>query len=135
MEFTQNPAPADIKYLTQGLADYADEMRQQKPQEDFAFFLRDEQDKIIAGCNGIIYYGCMYVDQLWVDAAHRGQNHGSKLLREAEDYAKRKGCFCVTLDTMDWEALGFYKKQGYDLEFERRDYVGGAMLFFLIRKL
>jgi hypothetical protein len=37
----------------------------------FAFFIRDEKGKIIAGCNGSVVYGAIYTDQLWVAPNHR----------------------------------------------------------------
>ena len=57
----------------------------------------------------------MYVDILWVQEDHRKKGIGSKLLQAAEEEARRRGCHHVHLDTMSWQAPGFYQKQGYSV--------------------
>ena len=120
-----------IKVLSRGLDHNAEQKRGHKPVEDFAFFIRDAASKIVGGCNGIMYYGCLYIDQLWVDPEYRQQDYGSELIRAAEDLAKSHGCLFSTLETMDWEALDFYKKLGYYLELERRGYFKDSIMYSL----
>ena len=55
----------------------------------------------------------MYVDILWVHENYRGNGIGTKLLNEAENEARKRGCHHVHLDTMSWQAPDFYKKHGY----------------------
>ena len=76
----------------------------------------------MGGCNGMIYYGCLYVDQLWVDESLRGQGYGTQLMQVAETLGKTRGCLFATVNTMDWEGLEFYKKLGYQIEFTRRGF-------------
>ena len=45
----------------------------------------------------------------------RGQGYGRKLLREAEQLAQSLGCKHAKLDIFDFEARGFYEKEGYRL--------------------
>ena len=45
----------------------------------------------------------------------RGLGYGSALLKEVERIAKEKGCNLVHLDTFDFQAKGFYIKQGYEI--------------------
>ncbi len=125
----------DIKILTDGLDANAKQKRQHAPMEEFAFFMRDENDKIVGGCNGWLYYGCMYLEQLWIDEMYRGQNFGTKLVQAAEDLAKSKGCSFFTMETMDWEALDFYKKLGYRVEGEVRGYDKGTIMYQLRKDL
>ena len=54
-----------------------------------------------------------YIDTLWVDGKYRGKGLGSKLLAEVERTAKEKGCYLIHLDTFDYQAKEFYKKQDY----------------------
>lgn len=125
------PISSDIKILSQGLDTNAKKERNHKPMEDFAFFIRDADDKIVGGCNGILYYGCLFIDQLWVSDAYRKQKYGTKLLQAAERLAKSKGCLFSTLETMDWEALEFYRKFGYYLELERSGYLNNSAMYCL----
>ena len=122
---------ADIKILTQGLDTSAQKERGMPPVELFAFFLRDEKQKIAGGCNGFMYYGCLYIDQIWIDEAYRGQDYGTKLIFAAEDLARSKGCLFSTIETMDWQALDFYKKLGYYLESQQGGYINNSVMYRL----
>jgi ribosomal protein S18 acetylase RimI-like enzyme len=125
----------DIRRLTKGLDDHARLKRGYQPVEDFAIFMRDDNNEIVGGCNGLMYYGCLFIDQLWVDEQYRNQQYGFKLLQYAEELGKKNDCAFATLETMDWEALDFYKKYGYELEFERSGYLGNTRMFLLRKEL
>ena len=49
----------------------------------------------------------------------RDKDYGTKLVRAAEQYGLEHECTFAAVNTMDWEALGFYKKLGFEIEFER----------------
>lgn len=126
-EFTD----ADIQVLSAGLDANAKQKRGHDPVEHFAFFMRDDTNKIVGGCNGILYYGCLYIDQLWIDEKYRGADYGTELVTAAEDMARAKGCLFSTMETMDWEALEFYKKLGYRVTAEQRGYVRDTVMYYL----
>lgn len=56
----------------------------------------------------------LYVDDLGVDSKYRNQGIGSALLKYAEDYAKKIGCYNLTLNVwnLNPEALKFYESKG-----------------------
>lgn len=116
--FETSPAPEDIAQLGKGLSEYA-KQHGHKAIESFGFFVRDKNSQVVAGCNGNIGYGWVYIDQLWVDESLRGQGYGTALMQAAEQLAKEKNCAAAAICTMDWEALDFYKKLGYQVEFAR----------------
>ena len=70
----------------------------------------------MGGINGITYYGCLYIDMLWVISNLRGTGLGTKLMQEAETLGKKEGCNFATVNTMDWEALHFYDKIDFMLQ-------------------
>ena len=117
--------------LGSGIRDYAFEKKGHKPIEAFAISIRNENDEIKGGCNGAVYYGCLYVDQLWIKKEFRHQGLGKQLMNAAEILGKGKGCLFSTVNTMDWEALDFYKKLGYFVEFERKGYHKNSVFYFL----
>lgn len=129
--YAENAESPDIQILTNGLDANAKLKRGYPPVESFAIFLKDENAKIVGGCNGLLYYGCLFIDQLWVDEAYRGQKYGTKLLDAAEKLGKDKGCLFSTLETMDWEALDFYKAHGYVVEMERHGYNDNVVMYLL----
>lgn len=121
----------DAKKIRQGLDKHAREECGFDEVEDFALFLHDLADEIVGGCYGIMYYGCLYIDHLWVDEKFRNQRLGTKLVQSAEDLAKQNGCLFSTIDTMDWQALDFYKKLGYEVELERHGYRDDTIMYSL----
>lgn len=122
-----------IELLTKGLDSNAAKKRGYNPVEEFGLFLWDDENQIVGGCNGLLYYGCIFIDQLWVDERFRGQGYGKKLIQAAEDLGKQKGCKFSTIETMDWEALDFYKKLGYYVELERGGYIDNVKMYCLRR--
>lgn len=132
--YESEPRQEDINFLSQGISEYAHLKKGQKPIESFAFFVRDVDGLIIGGCNGSMYYGCLYIDQLWVDERYRKNGIGKQLIEASERLGKQKNCHFSTINTMDWEALGFYQKLGYEVEFQRNGYEHNSTLYFLIKK-
>lgn len=133
--YEPEPAAEKIDILVQGLAQYAAEKKGMPPIERFGFFAVDKNKMVQAGCYGVIYYGCLYTDLLWVAPHLRGKGYGKRLLKAAEDLGKRKGCSMATINTMDWEALDLYKKLGYTLELTRLGYINDSTLYFLRKPL
>src|ERR671911_3203478 len=58
-----------------------------------AIFLKDERGAGLGGALGHVWGGWLDLDTLWVAEPFRGQGYGAKLLRAAEDEARRQGCF------------------------------------------
>jgi len=61
---------------------------------------------------------------LWVDQKYRGRGCATKLMIAAESEAGRRECEHVFLDTLSFQALGFYQKLGY-IEFGRLSGLSG----------
>ncbi len=130
-----NPQHDDVQKLGSGIMEYASQQRGHKPIEFFAVFVRDANNEIRGGCSFCNLYGCLYVDQLWLEESLRGKGYGTQLMQEAEKVGKEQGCTFATVNTMDWEALDFYKKLGYEVEFERRGFLKDSVFYFLRKEL
>lgn len=136
ISFESTPTQQDLQVLCEGISAHAKKMKKGlKPIDFFAFFIRDAQGQILGGCNGDNLYGCLYVGQLWVAESLRGQGYGTKLMHAAEQYAKEHGCTFMAVNTMDWEALGFYQKLGFEIEFERHGFAKNSIFYFLRKNL
>ncbi len=131
INFEAHPAHEDITILGDGISEYAKQQRNHPPIEPFAFFIRDDSNRVLGGCNGNIGYGWAYIDQLWVEESLRGKGYGTALMLAAENLAKQKNCVATAVNTMDWEALEFYKKLGYRVEFERHGLLKNSIYYFL----
>lgn len=131
--YESNPDRKDIDFLWREITEIAIKTQGHKQHESFAFFMRDEDKQIKAGCNGFIFYGCLYVDQLWVDDSLRKKGYGAQLMQLAENLAREMKCLFMAVNTMHWEALDFYKKLGFYVEFERHGFEKNS-IFYLLRK-
>lgn len=133
--YTSQPSSEEIQALYDGIASYAQSNKNQPPIETFGFFVYSDSKKVLAGCTGAILYGCLYIDSLWVGKAMRHQHLGTRLIASSECLGKEKGCLFATVNTMDWEALGFYQKLGFEIEFQRTGYLNESTMYFLKKSL
>ena len=92
----------------------------------------DEEGNTIAGCLAIMYcWNVATIDIIWVDEQYRGQGLGSILLGEVERDVMKKGCHLVHLDTFDFQAKGFYEKNGYSVFGTLEDCPKGHIRYYL----
>jgi GNAT superfamily N-acetyltransferase len=129
------PKPEQTQKLWEGISAHAAEVRGLHPGKPFAFFIKNSLNFIKGGCSGYIFYGSLYVDLLWVEPLLRGQDYGTQLMESAEILARENGCYFMTVNTMDFEALDFYKKLGFIVEFERSGYDNNSVFYFLRKDL
>lgn len=90
---------------------------------------------IVAGCNGVINYGALFLRQLWVDKELRMQRYGTKLVQAVEDLATKKNCSMLIIRTMSWQAVGFYIKLGYFVEFEQSGFKKNSTMYHLRKNI
>ncbi len=129
IERSINPSQKNIEYLTQKINEETADKGKAYP---FAFFIRDDKDMIIAGCNGSVIFGTIYTDQLWVHPLYRRQGLGQQLMEQVHAYGSEIGCHMATVATMDFQnARLFYEALGYQCDFERQGYVENATCLFL----
>jgi GNAT superfamily N-acetyltransferase len=73
---------------------------------------------------------------LVVDEADRNQGVGRELMHRAESEARERGCVHAYVDTMGWQAHGFYQKLGYRIAGGLPDWGShGHSKYFLIKSL
>ena len=89
----------------------------------FSLILRDKSDHVLGVLNAFTAFSEVYIDDMWVDSAHRGQGYGRKLLQELENHFEGKGFNNINLVTSAFNAPDFYKKCGFTVEFVRENKV------------
>ena len=99
--------------------------------EPYALRLRDDASgEVVGGLFGRKYYGWLFVELLFVPELGRRQGLGSRMLAEAEAFARSKGCIGVWLDTFSFQAPDFYPKHGYKRFGVIEDYPKGSTRVF-----
>jgi GNAT superfamily N-acetyltransferase len=74
---------------------------------------RSSKGRLLGGVIVESYWRETYVELLWVAEKSRHTGLGSRLLRKAEEIAKRRGSRLVHLNTFSFQAPRFYTAQGY----------------------
>jgi GNAT superfamily N-acetyltransferase len=96
----------------------------------------DGTGELAGGLVGHTWTTWLHVTYLWVDERHRGTGLGSQLLATAERLARdERGCGCARLETWDFQAPEFYKKQGYQVVCVIPDYPPGITEYTLTKQL
>ncbi|BDS07321.1 N-acetyltransferase [Oceaniferula spumae] len=85
-----------------------------KDVEPLCVFDRLANGEIVAGLIGKTYWNYLDIAFLWVADAYRNEGRATAIVKAAENEAIQRGCRQVLLDTYSFQALGFYKKLGYE---------------------
>ncbi|MGE7825929.1 GNAT family N-acetyltransferase [Paenibacillus sp. NPDC093718] len=109
---------ADINYVRNQMIKYnlkhfPDDLKGR--YQEVNVLLRNADGQILGGIVGEICWNWLEIHYLLVDEPFRQSGYGTKLLNEAEKIAIDKQCEFVKLDTLSFQALDFYIKQGYEV--------------------
>jgi GNAT superfamily N-acetyltransferase len=132
---TDAPAAGDFNTVEAGLIKFNERFAPPDAYRPLAVFVRSPSGRVVGGLLGNTYWNWLYVASLWLDDEVRGRRVGSEVLKLAETEAARRGCRHVHLDTMDFQALGFYQKLGYIMWGQLDDLPPGHTRFFLRKDL
>jgi GNAT superfamily N-acetyltransferase len=113
LSIEDNPTHEETSAVEAALHEYN---RRHVPGSDWkrlTVLLRAADGRVVGGLRGETYWGWLYVDTLAIRDEARNRGYGSQLLALAEQEALARGCHHAYLDTMSFQALPFYEKQGY----------------------
>ncbi|KVL86330.1 GNAT family N-acetyltransferase [Burkholderia stagnalis] len=91
--------------------------------------------EVLGGLVGRTSLGLFFVDLLYVPESLRKDGLGSRLLKDAEAEAKRRGCARAVLYTITFQAPAFYEKHGYRVFGEVPCEPAGAARVFMVKAL
>src|SRR5689334_9831501 len=83
-----------------------------RPHRDQQLVLQDSK-RVGGGLIATTRGKWLRISIMAVEESHRGRGLGAQLVRRAETAARRRGCVFSYVDTMSYQAPGFYRKQGY----------------------
>jgi GNAT superfamily N-acetyltransferase len=132
----EQPTDVDRKAILDTLMAYNEQAGGPSGFQPLAILINDPRTGArLGGLWGRISYDWLIVELFVVPEQFRGQNLGSRILTQAEDYARQRGCIGVWLDTYTFQAPDFYKKLGYEVFGTLEDHPRGLQRFFVKKHL
>jgi len=129
------PTAADRAAVLQALIAFNDRTAGPSGAQPLAVLIQDPAtSKTIGGLWGRTVYDWLFVELFVVPDRFRGHHLGSDVLTRAEDIARARGCIGVWLDTYEFQAPGFYAKQGYELFATIDDHPRGMRRYFFKKR-
>ncbi|HEY5259195.1 MAG TPA: GNAT family N-acetyltransferase [Rhabdochlamydiaceae bacterium] len=81
------------------------------------------------------FWGALHVKYVYVNDAYRNKALASSLMHHALGWGLENNCTFAFVETMSFQALEFYKKAGFQLEFTRTGYAHGTSFHYLRKDL
>jgi GNAT superfamily N-acetyltransferase len=135
LNISTEPTPEEVQYLEDRIYEFNSAATGVTDGKWLAIFVRDDDDRIVAGICGNTWGGCAEIRQLWVDEARRNQGLGSRLLEGAEQEARRRGCTQIILMTFSFQAPAFYARHGFEVVATVEDHPHGHRNLLLRKRL
>ena len=128
---TDDPAVAADAWLLQLLREKTNWT--ERKTEPFSFGICD-QNCWIAAASGTYLFETCYLDLIATDPGCRGKGLATALLRHLEQECLKRGVRRIFLSTQDFQAPGFYEKQGFECCGQMTDvpFAGTTRFFFMI---
>ena len=122
------------KAVLGGLGRYNDEKMGKQLYKRFAISLR-EGNEIVGGVVGELWTAVLFIQYFWMEQKFRGEGFGGKLIKAIEDEARRFGATRAYVDTMSFQAPGFYRANGYEEFGSIEGYPGGVTRHWFTKSL
>lgn len=129
------PTEDDLTALKNGLLSFNVQKANLKDDQEISSFIKDCEGVILGGVYGKLTAGWLYIDWLWVSDECRSAGYGTRLLQEMEQFATFYDIRFAHLETTSYQALDFYKKNGYTVFAELNDKPPGHVSYFLKKEL
>ena len=135
IEVVENPEQDLIEYLDKKIADFNWANWEVSERTPLAVQIKNAQGEVVAGAAGRTFGDWLLLNTLWVSDELRGQNIGSQILKEIEQAAKRRGCTQCLLDTLNFQAMPFYEKHGYQTQWVQQGYPKTGCKYYMLKAL
>ncbi|MCS3464832.1 MULTISPECIES: GNAT family N-acetyltransferase [Citrobacter] len=116
IQITDTVTEDDQNALLTGLRAYNFPFLKTSNFGDLAVYWRNEHNEIQGGLIGKIKGEWLCIEFLWMHESLRKGGYGTNLIQAAEKTARERGCLHALVDTLSFQALPFYQKNGYQLQ-------------------
>lgn len=114
LTLTDAPDAAALAVIDDGLRAFNREAAGYVDHRPLAVLLGDPATgAVIGGLSGRTSLGVLFIDLVYLPAALRGREIGTRMIELAEAEARRRGCRAGVLYTISFQAPGFYERLGW----------------------
>lgn len=114
----------ELARFEDGLEQVGNSVEQMQAEKDYfqAYVAEDSGEVVGMALYFFAYYTwvgkSLYLDDLYVKEAYRGQNIGSRLIDKLKETARVENCKRLRLQVLHWnaKAIGFYQKTGFYID-------------------
>jgi GNAT superfamily N-acetyltransferase len=129
------PSSEELRFLEDRIYEFNSAQTGIDDGQQFAFFVHNDQQEIVAGLSGWTWANSCEIQNLWVHPTWRGKGYGQKLLKSAESEAQEHGCKVILIISYNFQAPLFYQKCGYNVAWQLNDFPPGYQNYFLVKRL
>ena len=137
-EFTTklDPSEGEIEALRTPLMDHLKQIGRDIGYQPYSILLSPEPGgPVTGGLYGYVLFEWLFIQYVSVPEALRGKGVGTKLMAQAEAWARAEGLAGLWLDTFAFQARPFYEKLGFSVFGEITDHPRGSVRYFLKKQL
>eukprot|EP00743_Colponemidia_sp_Colp-15_P009752 GILK01010677.1.p1 GENE.GILK01010677.1~~GILK01010677.1.p1 ORF type:complete len:154 (-),score=27.86 GILK01010677.1:339-767(-) len=132
LRLVEGPLHADVQSLVKdGFAEHAISKIQSDGAIETAAFTAYYGQEFAGALECQIFFGALHIKKLFVVAAFRNRKLASKLMEQAFAFGSNRSCTFAFVETFDFQALEFYRRIGFAVEFSRSGYTHGAVFHYL----
>ncbi|MGL6213235.1 GNAT family N-acetyltransferase [Billgrantia desiderata] len=135
IEVLEEPSQELIDYLRKKISDFNWANWEVSERFPLAIQLKGESGDVVAGATARSFGDWLLLDTLWVSEDLRGLDVGSQILKEIEMAGKARGCRKCFLETLNFQAMPFYEKHGYKVQWVQEGYPRTGCQYFMVKQL
>lgn len=129
-----SPKAADVEFLDDQLEAFNAQATGRDDYRPLNLAVRHDDDSIVAGLKAVTGWDWLYIQVLWVHEDHRRSGLGRRLMKQAEEEARGRGCIGSCLSTFSFQAPQFYERCGYSFFGQIDDYPTGHKMLFMSKR-
>lgn len=136
IEIRHQPLTPDLKKLVDdGFSQHAIVMVGHDEKFEPVAFVAIDNHQLAGVVVGQLFWGALHVKSVFVTEFYRGKGLGTLLMNEAIAYGREHKCPFAFVETMSFQAIEFYQKIGFKLEFTRSGYKHKTAFHYLRKDL
>jgi GNAT superfamily N-acetyltransferase len=136
IDIRQQALSEDLKKkIDEGFSRHAIQMTGHDEKFDAVAFVAMEGEFFAGAMVGQRFWKALHVKYVYIDEKYRGKGLGTRLMQRILAYGLEQKCPFAFVETMSFQALEFYQKMGFELDFTRPGYAHGTSFHYLSKKL